>query len=120
MNIKIEKNGKGKEYDHKGKLELEGGYFNGKRSEKVQEYYENDILNFKGKYLNGYKLTGKIYDEIGNLSKTLSKNHCKKISYYYNCNLEFVGEELNGLRNGKRKEYDYNGKFKFEGECFNG
>ena len=32
----------------------------------------------------------------------------------------FEGEYLNGKRNGKGKEYDYNGKLEFEGEYLNG
>ena len=35
-------------------------------------------------------------------------------------NMIFEGEYLNGLRNGKGKEYDYNGKIVFEGEYLNG
>ena len=34
--------------------------------------------------------------------------------------LRFEGEYLNGLRNGKGKEYYYNGKLEFEGEYSNG
>ena len=36
------------------------------------------------------------------------------------CKLEFEGEYLNGKRNGKRKEYDEEGKLIFEGEYSNG
>ena len=40
---------------------------------------------------------------------------------YYNDNaLKFVGEYLNGVRNGKGKEYYYNGNLEFEGEYLNG
>ena len=35
-------------------------------------------------------------------------------------NLIFEGEYLNGEKNGKGKEYYYNGKLKFEGEYLNG
>ena len=34
--------------------------------------------------------------------------------------LEYEGEYLNGIRNGKGKEYYFNGKLKFEGEYLNG
>ena len=41
--------------------------------------------------------------------------------YDYNGELIFEGEYLNGLRNGKGKEYGYfHGKLKFEGEYLNG
>ena len=35
-------------------------------------------------------------------------------------NLEFEGEYLNGKRNGKGKEYFYNGILEYEGEYLNG
>ena len=38
----------------------------------------------------------------------------------YNDELLFEGEYLNGLRNGKGKEFDDYGKIKFEGEYLNG
>ena len=34
--------------------------------------------------------------------------------------MKFKGEYLNGLKNGKRKEYHDNGKIKFKGEYLNG
>jgi len=34
--------------------------------------------------------------------------------------LRFEGEYLNGLRNGKGKQYDYDGKLIFEGNFING
>ena len=40
--------------------------------------------------------------------------------YYYDDNLKYEGEYLNGKRNGKGKEYYKNGKLKFEGEYLNG
>ena len=40
--------------------------------------------------------------------------------YYENGELSFIGEYLNGERNGKGNEYYYNGKLKFEGEYLNG
>ena len=40
--------------------------------------------------------------------------------YDFNGKLKFEGEYLNGKRNGKGKEYDFNGKLKFEGEYLNG
>ena len=34
--------------------------------------------------------------------------------------MKFDGEYLNGKKNGKGKEYDFNGKLKFEGEYLYG
>ena len=36
--------------------------------------------------------------------------------YYSNDKLKYEGEYLNGERNGKGKEYNYEGKLKYEGE----
>ena len=36
-----------------------------------------------------------MYDEFGNYYKNLLKKYCKRISYYDNGNLEFIGEYLN-------------------------
>ena len=38
--------------------------------------------------------------------------------YYYNGELKFEGEYLDGKRHGKGKEYYDNGELKFEGEYF--
>ena len=40
--------------------------------------------------------------------------------YYFNNNLEYEGEFLNGKRNGRGKEYNENGELIFEGEYING
>ena len=42
------------------------------------------------------------------------KNYIK--DYYYNGELEFEGEYLNGQRNGYFKEYTEEGELEFEGE----
>ena len=47
----------------------------------------------------------------------------KEVGVEYSINdyrIVFVGEYLNGKRNGKRKEYDSSGKLIFEGEYLNG
>ena len=61
-----------------------------------------------------------MYDEFGNFSKSLLKKYSKKISYYFNGNLEFIGEYLNEKRNGKGKEYNKDNELIFEGEYLNG
>ena len=40
--------------------------------------------------------------------------------YNYDGKLKFEGEYLNGKRNGKGKEYYYDDKLEFEGEYLNG
>ena len=44
----------------------------------------------------------------------------KAKEYYDNGKLKFEGEYLNGKKNGIAKEYHDNGKLEFEGEYFNG
>ena len=47
-------NGKGKEYNHDGKLLFEGEYLNGERWKgKGKEYYYDGALYFEVEYLNG-------------------------------------------------------------------
>ena len=40
--------------------------------------------------------------------------------YYYNGNLKFEGDYLNGKKNGKGKEYNDDGELIYEGEYLNG
>ena len=131
MNNKVYelKNGEGyiKEYDFKGKLIFEGEYLNGFRNGKGKEYY-HDKLEFEGEYLYSQKLSGKNYidgkleyegeylynkkwngkgyDNNGNIVYEL-KNGTGKVKEYYDHSifLKFVGEYLNGRRNGKGIEY---------------
>ena len=144
--IRLEKNGKGKEYDlNSNKLIFEGEYLNGKRNGKGKEYYlYNDNIKFEGEYLNGKRWNGKGYNEDGNIEYEIKdgKGHIKERwyngdfifegeclngeikgkgeEYDIDGNLKFEGEYLNWKRNGKRKEYYYEGQLKFEGEYLNG
>ena len=109
------------------------------------KYYDYDNNNFKfdSKYLNGLKNgNGKEYYK----PKDCETNRCDyannnnnicnnkgKLEHeredlkdddddddYNNRNIKYKGEYLNGLRNGKGKVYDRNGKLIFEGEYFKG
>ena len=64
------------------------------------------------------KWNGKGYDENGNIIYELI-NGTGKVKEYYDGDLFFEGEYLNGKRNGKGKQYYY-GKLVFEGEYLNG
>ena len=44
-------NGKVNEYYDNGNLEFKGEYLNGKRNGKGIEYYDNGLLRFEGEYL---------------------------------------------------------------------
>ena len=59
---------KGKEYDGENDtLYFEWEYLNGERNGKGKEYYYNGNIIFEGEYLNGERLSGKAYDNEGNL-----------------------------------------------------
>ena len=71
------------------------------------------------------KNKGRLYD--ANSKKLLyigeflnGKKNGKGEEYDDNINLKYEGEFLKGKRNGKGKEYNENGELKFEGEFLNG
>ena len=115
------KEGKGyiKEYySWNEQLEFEGEYLNGKRNGKGKEYDYNSKLKFEGEYLYDEKRKGKLY--INNKLEYDGEYLYKKKwnGKGYDENLNIIYELING--NGQGKEYDCNGKLKFEGECLNG
>ena len=50
----------------------------------------------------------------------MEERNGKGKEYYYNGNLEYEGEYKNGIKNGKGKEYDIENHLIFEGEYLNG
>ena len=132
-----ERNGKGKEYNCFCKLEFEGEYLNGKRNGKGKEYNINGGIQFEGEYLNderygigkdysdnelfeGIYLNGKIFNGL----KYDKLNQCYNLNgklkeYYFNGELKYEGEYLNGKRNGKGIEYNIDGNIQFDGEYLN-
>ena len=125
--VNKKRNGKGKEYDH-GNMIFEGEYLNGKRNGKGKEYYYDDRkklkIKFEGEYLNGKKWNGKGYSYKEYLNGCCvyeikeGKGFIKDYNIY-NYNMIFAGEYLNGLKNGKGREYYDNGVLKFDGEYLN-
>ena len=136
-----ERNGKGKEYiSYINKIIFEGEYLNGKRHGKGKEYDDDKIifegdylyghrrkgkqyvigrLDFEGDYLYDKKWNGKGYDENGKIIYELNDGN-GTIKEYNNMGIiYFEGEQINGKRNGKGKNY-WNGKLTFEGEYLNG
>ena len=82
--------------------------------------YINEKLVYEGDYLYDKKWNGKGYDKNGNVIYELINGNGKIKEYaQYNGNLLFEGEYVNGLRNGKGKEYNYDGKLAFEVEYLN-
>ena len=118
--IIYEQNGKVKEYDNfNDKLIYEGEYSNKQKNGQGKEYYENGNIKFEGEYLNGKKWNGKLYhysrrnkENIQELKE--GKGYIKE--FYSNDNIKYEGEYYNGQRNGKGKEYNYDGFLAFEGE----
>ena len=85
---------------------------------KGKEYIKG-ILKFDGKYLYNKKYDGKGFDDNGKVIYELINGNGKVKEYNDNNILIFEGEYLNGLRNGKGKEYNYK-VLVFEGEYLNG
>ena len=95
----------------------------------IQNKLEIGIINYKffcGKYKVVDK-NGKSQVFFGANNEMIfegkyvnGKKNGKGKEYDYNGNLIFEGEYLNGKRNGKGKEYDYDGDLIFEGEYLNG
>ena len=116
------KNGKVREYIINTKrLIFDGRYLNGRKNGKGKEYYSNGKILFDGEYLNGKKWNGKGYNSNRNIEFEIKdgKGIIKEYDLYSD-KLKFEGKYLNGERNGKGKEYYWNGKLKFEGEYLNG
>ena len=112
-------NVKGKEYYSDGTIIYEGEYLNGLKHGKGKEYYRNGDLKCEGEYFYGRRWNCKLYDRKDNNNYEL-KNGKGFVKEYNNINeLEFEGKCLNGLRNGKGKQYSF-GQLDFEGEYLNG
>ena len=111
-------NGKGKEFYYDGKLRYEGNYKDGLWDGYGKEYYNGELI-FEGEFLNGRKLNGKRYNflkeeyEIKNTSGYIKE-------YNKFGKLLFEGEFKNGIKHGIGIDYYYNGNIKFEGEYLNG
>ena len=58
--------------------------------------------------------------DINNIIYILNNGNGKIKEYYYNGELLFEGDYLNGERNGKGKEYNEDGKLIYEGDYFQG
>ena len=99
------RNGKGKEYDFKGKLKFEGEYlYNYKLKGK---YYINEKLEYEGEYLYNRKWNGKGYDlnDSNIIVYKLKKGNGNVRIFNEDKELIFEGEVLEGKKNGKGREY---------------
>ena len=105
-------------YNYNGnKVEYE--YFDGINVGKMKAYDKNLKLKYEKEFNNGKIWNMKVYDENNHIIYELhdGKGLTKDFDEYLN--LEFEGEYLNGVRNGKGKEFQ-NRRLIFEGEYLNG
>ena len=130
-----------KKFNSYGKLEYKGEYFYGLKRGKGKEYYENCELKFEGEFFNDEEFIGIHYNIKGDIEYKLNFIDGKIKKYNKNDELLdedvyingeekelntfgqliFQGEHLNGLRNGRGKEYNnFSGKLIYEGEYLNG
>ena len=89
-------------------------------NEIVSELYDNGIVKFEGKYLNGKKWNGKGYTYYGIKLYEIKNGKGYIREYNPDGTLLFKGNYLNGERNGKGKEYYDNSRIQFKGEYLNG
>ena len=75
---------------------------------------------FKGKYLNGKKWNGIIYNYNGIEKSKIINGKGDLREYCSTGELLFEGKYLDGLKNGKGREYYEKGKLKFDGNYLNG
>jgi len=109
---------KGKEFDSHGNLIFDGEYLYGDKLKG--KFYINRKLEYEGEFLLDKKWSGKGYDKYGNVIYELINGNGNVKEYTsYGGSLIYEGEYLNGIRNGKGKEYE-NCKVVFEGEYENG
>ena len=113
------RNGTGKVYNSDKKLLFEGEFLNGKRNGSGKLYYSDGKLLSEGEYLKGKVWNVKEYDKNGNIIGELKDGKGNLIIYNKLDIKIFEGEYINGLLNGKGKEYYNNGILKYEGEYTN-
>ena len=135
-----QRNGKGVEYKGKDFIKYIGEYINGKKSGQGKFRYSNKLsfegeflydfvlkgklffkgkLEYEGEFYYNNKLTGKGYDKNGNIIYELVNGTGKTRDFDEEGRLTFKGEILNGVMNGKGKEYQY-GQLIYEGEFLDG
>ena len=115
--LKGKRNGKGKKYSSfDSKLEYEGEYLNGLENGNGKEYNYDGTMIFEGIFKNGKRWSGKGYDGKNNIVYEIKYGKGLIKDYQDNKVFTFEGEYLNGEKNGKGKEYYFDGKLKFEGQ----
>ena len=102
----------GKEYNEDEKLIYEGEYLNGQKNGYGKEFYLNGLLKFEGEFLNGKKWNGigYGYDDYKNKTVFNLKNGNGLVKEFdeFGGKQIFIGEYLNGEKNGKGEDLKEN------------
>jgi len=86
----------------------------------LSEEKKLNLIKYNKKFQNKLGIDIHYYKELSGKELRVDTNGIRK-EYKLNTKiLIFEGEYLNGKKNGKGKEYYYDGKLKFEGEYLNG
>ena len=100
-----ERNGKGKEYEN-NKVRFDGEYLKGKRK-KGKEYDIDGNLLYRGHYLNGKKWNGHVINTKSKKIYAIRDGKGFVMEFEYFGYFEYVGEYINGERNGNAKSYSF-------------
>ena len=103
---KGKKHGKGIEYYYNMDLKLDEGYLYWEKEEHNKNDFYKKQIKFEGEYFDGKKISGKGYDNKGNIELIIENG--KGEEYYFDdFTLQFQGEYKDGKRwNGKGNNYD--------------
>ena len=112
--LKGKRNGKGKEYNDKGKLIFEGEYLKGKKNGIGIEYHNNGKIKFNGEYKEGKKWNGKAYNYFEILISEFKEEKGFIEEYDKWGHLIFDNQYENGEKNGIGNEYCYTHNFQYE------
>ena len=107
------------ELDFFGNLIYEGKYLNGEKNRIGKEYYNESKIKFFGIYKDDKRWNGIGYDINNKIIYELKEGKGYVYEYDNDGKLIYEGEYINGIKNGKGKEYG-NGILIFEGEYMNG
>ena len=119
-NEKNLKNGIGEEYDFDNNIIFKGEYENNKRKKGI-EFYIIGSKKFEGKYKDGKKWDGYLYDINSDIKYELKSGNSNSLikEFYENGCLYNEGELKDGNKNGEGKIYDESGHLIYEGQLTN-
>ena len=86
----------------------------------LKAFYDNGQLLLEAEIIDDKLMFGKRYDKNNKIMFEVKNGKGFFKFCYDEDNLDYIGEYLNGEKNGKGKEYDYNTKSLFKGKYLNG